>query len=74
MADEHDLFGADEVMQMHTSAKEHALNDSADKPLAARMRPRSLKEVVGQDHILKADSLLPRLVAQNNFGSLICWG
>ena len=74
MADEHDLFGVDEVMQMHTSAKEHALNDSADKPLAARMRPRSLKEVVGQDHILKADSLLPRLVAQNNFGSLIFYG
>ena len=74
MANEHDLFGADEVMQMHTSKNEPTLLDVSIKPLAARMRPRLLKEVVGQEHILKADSLLPRLVAQNNFGSLIFYG
>ncbi len=38
------------------------------------MRPRRLSEVVGQEHILKAGSLLPRLVAQNRFGSLIFYG
>jgi putative ATPase len=43
-------------------------------PLAARMRPRRLSEVVGQDHLLKDGSLLPRLVAQNRFGSLIFYG
>jgi len=43
----------------------------ANQPLAARMRPRRLSEVVGQDHLLKAGSLLPRLVAQNRFGSLL---
>jgi putative ATPase len=43
-------------------------------PLAARMRPRRLAEVVGQDHLLRAGSLLPRLVAQNRFGSLIFYG
>jgi putative ATPase len=43
-------------------------------PLAARMRPRRLAEVVGQDHLLKPGSLLPRLVAQNRFGSLIFYG
>ncbi len=47
---------------------------SAHQPLAARMRPRSLAEVVGQEHILKAGSLLPRLVAQNRFGSLLFYG
>lgn len=46
----------------------------AHQPLAARMRPRSLAEVVGQEHILKAGSLLPRLVAQNRFGSLLFYG
>ncbi len=46
----------------------------AHQPLAARMRPRRLSEVVGQDHILKAGSLLPRLVAQNRFGSLLFYG
>jgi putative ATPase len=38
------------------------------------MRPRRLSEVVGQEHILKPGSLLPRLVAQNRFGSLIFYG
>eukprot|EP01034_Spumella_vulgaris_P012676 gene12676-16141_t len=38
------------------------------------MRPRRLAEVVGQQHILKPDSLLPRLVAQNRFGSLLFYG
>ena len=47
---------------------------SAHQPLAARMRPRSLAEVVGQEHLLKAGSLLPRLVAQNRFGSLLFYG
>ena len=43
-------------------------------PLAARMRPRRLAEVVGQDHLLRPGSLLPRLVAQNRFGSLLFYG
>jgi putative ATPase len=46
----------------------------AVQPLAARMRPRRRCEVVGQEHILKPGSLLPRLVAQNRFGSLIFYG
>ncbi|HEY1848004.1 MAG TPA: replication-associated recombination protein A [Opitutaceae bacterium] len=44
------------------------------RPLAVRMRPRSLAEVVGQDHILGPGSLLARLVAQNRFGSLLFYG
>lgn len=47
---------------------------AAHQPLAARMRPRRLSEVVGQDHILKEGALLPRLVAQNRFGSLLFYG
>ena len=38
------------------------------------MRPRSLAEVVGQTHLLEPGSLLPRLVAQNRFGSLLFYG
>ncbi|MBI5689102.1 MAG: replication-associated recombination protein A [Verrucomicrobia bacterium] len=44
------------------------------RPLAARLRPRRLAEVVGQDHLLQPGSLLPRLVAQNRFGSLLFYG
>lgn len=46
----------------------------AHQPLAAKMRPRSLAEIVGQEHITRTGSLLPRLVASNRFGSLIFYG
>ena len=47
---------------------------TAHQPLAARMRPRRLVEIVGQEHILKAGNLLPRLIASNRFGSLLFYG
>ncbi len=46
----------------------------AHQPLAARMRPRRLGEIVGQEHILQAGNLLPRLIANNRFGSLLFYG
>ena len=78
MADEQpDLF-ADEPPPSPAPAGERAVSEPevkpAHQPLAARMRPRRLSEVVGQEHILKPGSLLPRLVAQNRFGSLIFYG
>src|SRR5580658_9170382 len=48
--------------------------DAASRPLAVRMRPRNLSEVVGQDHILGPGSLLARLVSRNSFGSLLFYG
>lgn len=47
---------------------------SVYRPLALRMRPRRLSEVVGQDHLLGENCLLPRLVHQNSFGNLILFG
>jgi putative ATPase len=44
------------------------------QPLAARMRPRALAEMVGQEHILRPGGLLARLVTANRFGSLIFYG
>jgi putative ATPase len=67
--DQSDLF-ADDAPR----AEWPAATKPVQQPLAARMRPRNLGEVVGQDHILKAGSLLPRLVAQNRFGSLLFYG
>ena len=43
-------------------------------PLAARMRPRNLTEVLGQEVLLGEGALLPRLIATDNFGSLILHG
>ncbi|MGB0185277.1 MAG: AAA family ATPase, partial [Opitutales bacterium] len=47
---------------------------STHRPLAVRMRPRDLSEVLGQEHLLASDCLLPRLVKADNFGSLIFYG
>jgi putative ATPase len=69
-ADQSDLF-ADETSSPLAS---WPARKSVNQPLAARMRPRKLSEVVGQEHILKPGSLLPRLVAQNRFGSLLFYG
>lgn len=43
-------------------------------PLAERMRPRSLGEVVGQRHLLGPEGLLRRLLREGRLVSLILWG
>ncbi|AGF74635.1 recombination factor protein RarA [Bartonella australis AUST/NH1] len=45
-----------------------------NRPLAERMRPRSLSEVAGQNHLIGADGLLSRMVAVGSLGSMIFWG
>ena len=44
------------------------------RPLAARMRPRTLEEIFGHEKILGAGTLLPRLIETDNFGSLLFYG
>jgi putative ATPase len=44
------------------------------EPLAARMRPRSLEEVAGQQHILAPGKLLRRAIESDRFASLIFYG
>nr|WP_320015477.1 replication-associated recombination protein A [uncultured Desulfobacter sp.] len=43
-------------------------------PLAERMRPRRLEDVVGQDHITAKGSLLERAVSEDRVFSMILWG
>ncbi len=43
-------------------------------PLAARMRPQSLNEIVGQDHILGSDKLLRRAIEADRISSIILYG
>ena len=44
------------------------------RPLAARMRPRTLEDIVGQDHILGASKLLRRAIEADRLASLILYG
>jgi putative ATPase len=46
----------------------------APRPLADRLRPKRLEEVVGQDHLLKPDAPIGRMVAQGRLASMILWG
>jgi putative ATPase len=45
-----------------------------NRPLAERMRPRTLDEYVGQGHLLGAESLLKRAVEEDRLFSVIFWG
>ena len=46
----------------------------AGRPLADRLRPRTLAEVVGQDHLLGVDGTLTRMLGRGTLASLILWG
>ena len=50
------------------------LAESAPRPLADRLRPSSLEEVAGQDHLLGAQGILSRMVKAGRLGSVIFWG
>jgi putative ATPase len=47
---------------------------SDDAPLADRLRPRTLGEVVGQEHLTGADGAIGRMVAAGRLSSMILWG
>jgi putative ATPase len=47
---------------------------SANAPLADRLRPRSLDEVVGQEHLTGPDGAIGRMVAAGRLASMILWG
>jgi putative ATPase len=51
-----------------------AHDTEAHAPLAARMRPRTLDEYVGQEHLLGLGKALRRLIEQDEVGSIILWG
>src|SRR6201989_882333 len=57
-----DLFGA------------AGLGKDAPRPLADRLRPQSLGDVVGQDHLIGADGPLGRMIAAGRPASMILWG
>ena len=50
------------------------LTPSAPAPLADRLRPQTLDEVVGQDHLLSANGPIRRMVESGRLASMILWG
>lgn len=49
-------------------------SDNMDKPLAARMRPASLDEFVGQEHLTGKGKILRNLIENDKITSMIFWG
>src|SRR5438876_1950669 len=54
--------------------KAAGLERAAPRPLADRLRPEKLADVVGQDHLLGPDGALTRMLATGSLGSLVFWG
>jgi putative ATPase len=50
------------------------LDRTAPRPLADKLRPDTLRDVVGQDHLLGSDGALTRMLEARSLGSLIFWG
>ena len=48
--------------------------DNAPRPLADRLRPRALSEVIGQDQVLGPDAPLGVMLASGSLSSLVFWG
>ena len=59
-----DLFAPDDI----------GAPDDPGRPLADRLRPKTLDEVIGQQHLLGPDGALRRMLASGRLGSLILWG
>ena len=68
-----DLFGQDELSPGHVDAP-RGNERNADAPLADRIRPANLSEIIGQDHITGSGGAIGRMVAAGKLSSLILWG
>ena len=62
-----DLFADDTPQKPTEEVRE-------DAPLADRLRPRSLAEVIGQEHLTGSDGAIGRMVAAGRLSSMVLWG
>jgi putative ATPase len=67
MPDQSSLFGSDTNIAA-------TKNTSTGEPLAARMRPRTLDEILGQEHLLAPGRVLRRSIEADAITSMILWG
>ncbi len=63
-----DLFGND------APAPERGNEPRVDAPLADRLRPRDLREIIGQEHLTGPTGAIGRMVAAGKLSSMILWG
>jgi len=74
MSNQSSLFGSDEGAPVTKKAQAARESVTPEEPLAARMRPRTLDEVVGQEHLVEPGRLLRRSIEGDRVPSMILWG
>ncbi len=50
------------------------MEKASTRPMADRLRPATMDQIVGQDHLLGENGAISRMVAANSLGSMILWG
>ncbi len=73
MAHQESLFGSEQTSQKKKTV-DNSTVETGKEPLAARMRPRTLDEIIGQDQILGSGKILRRSIEGDKVSSLILWG
>lgn len=71
---DHDLFDAAGPAPLGDSRADAAPGNASRPPLAAQMRPQTLDDIVGQDHILGPGKLLRRVIEADRLANLIFYG
>ncbi len=71
MTDQLSLFGSDDTL---LTKKRTPVSPNGGEPLASRMRPRTLDEVVGQEQLLAPGKVLRRSIEADHISSMIFWG
>ncbi|HLI69254.1 MAG TPA: hypothetical protein VKV19_05800, partial [Ktedonobacteraceae bacterium] len=70
MADQASLFESDKGQSLQKDIPPPGRSE----PLAARMRPRTLDEILGQEHLLGPGRALRRSIEADTLSSMILWG
>ena len=80
MPDQSSLFGEEDLPPTQSTRQKTAGSPDTpaaapqEEPLAARMRPRALDEVIGQEHLLAPGRMLRRSIEGDRIPSMILWG
>ena len=70
-----DLFGQGAATPMFDGVEaQRPARPAPNQPLADRLRPKKLDDVVGQAHLLGPDGTLTRMLERGSLASLILWG
>src|SRR6266568_732332 len=76
MQDQSSLFGPDDTpsSQKTPLPTSSAASTNPGEPLASRMRPRTLDEILGQEHLLAPGRVVRRSIEEDRITSMILWG